>query len=363
MVLLLSLIIGLRVKSVDLYGLDLTVVVNKASVFTQFLDIQFKFVDGVLTTDIFRKETDANRYLYYNSFHPRHVFRSTVYSQALRYRRIINNDSLLKERLDELSIFFVNSGYPDKFVHSIVNHVLTRPRSLVYSSKTEKDFIVPWVATFGPGFNESKICAKEVNEMLKLSDTWKDINVRNVIQVIPRRAPNLKDLLFKRKSIALSQPSGMGTIPCNCARCQTCSLVSNSVLLQHKGKQFKTVGGTCKSWNLIYCFQCKICEILYVGKTTDSLNDRVNGHRSKFYRAAEYSADAMDFSDDDQILGIHLIHHHGLRNRKDFNQNYRLFILAYSNPWSIRRSEQFWIDKLKTLTPFEFNQNCSVGTP
>ena len=36
MVLLLSLIIGLRVKSVDLYGLDLTVVVNKASVFNQF---------------------------------------------------------------------------------------------------------------------------------------------------------------------------------------------------------------------------------------------------------------------------------------------------------------------------------------
>ena len=60
---------------------------------------------------------------------------------------------------------------------------------------------------------------------------------------------------------------------------------------------------------------------------------------------------ALDSSDDEQILGIHLVVEHGLKNRKDFNKNYRLFILANSNPCSIRRSEQFWIDKLNTLTP------------
>ena len=101
---------SLRVKSVDRFGLDLTCVVNKVSIFTQFLDIQFKIVNGILTTDIFRKETDANRYLYYNSFHPKHVFRSIVYSQALRYRRIINDDSVLRERLDQLSVFLSNLG-------------------------------------------------------------------------------------------------------------------------------------------------------------------------------------------------------------------------------------------------------------
>ena len=121
------------------------------------------------------------------------------------------------------------------------------------------------------------------------------------------------------------------------------------------------MGGTCKSFNLIYCFQCKICDILYVGKTVDALHERANGHRSKFYGAMKYSADNVDFSDDEQILGIHLVHHHGLKRRRDFNENYRLFILGYSNPRSIRKSEQFWINKLKTLTPFGLNQNCSVG--
>ena len=75
----------------------------------------------------------------------------------------------------------------------------------------------------------------------------------------------------------------------------------------------------------------------------------------------EQSTGALDFFDDEQILGVHLVHNHGLKNQTDFNKSYRLFILSYSNPWSIRRSEQFWIDKLKTLTPFGLNQNCSVG--
>ena len=95
-----------RVKSVDLYGLDLTVTVNPVTTFSQFLDIQFKLTNGKLTTDIYRKETDANRYLFFNSHHPRHVFRSVVFSQGMRYRRIINDDGLLRSRLNELKMFF-----------------------------------------------------------------------------------------------------------------------------------------------------------------------------------------------------------------------------------------------------------------
>ena len=350
----------MRIKSVDLYGLDFTVAVNKAVDFTQFLDIRFKFVNYALTTDIFRKETDANRYLFYNSFHPRHMFRSIVYSQAIRYRRIINCDSLLRQRLDELSMFFVNSGYPSQFVHSIFDDVLLKPRSLNYNSKKDKNFVVPWIVTYGPGFEESKKCAKEVNEMLKLSDTWKD-DEKKVLQVVPRRAPNLEDILFKRKATALFCTSELGTHKCGSKHgCQTCLLVSNTTYLHHKNNKFKTAGGDCKSFNLIYCFQCKLCEMLYVGKTTDSLHERVNGHRSKFYGVLTRGAKAEDFVDDEQILGIHLVHGHGMKSRDDFNVSYKLHILAYSNPSSIRSSEQFWIDKLKTLTPFGLNQNCSI---
>ena len=119
----------IRRKSVENFGLDLTVAVNPANEFSQFLDIKFKFSSGKLTTDIHRKETDANRYLSFNSSHPRHVFRSVVFSQGMRYRRIINDDVLLCERLSELCCFFVNSGYPEGLVKSILDGIARKPRS------------------------------------------------------------------------------------------------------------------------------------------------------------------------------------------------------------------------------------------
>ena len=99
-----------------------------------------------------------------------------------------------------------------------------------------------------------------------------------------------------------------------------------------------------------------------MGKTTDRLHTRINGHRSKFYYVLKHSANPADFFDDEQILGAHIVHDHGLLEKTDFDNNYTLYILGYSNPASIRRSEQFWIDKLKTRTPFGLNQNDSIGS-
>ena len=356
---------SVREKSVELYGLDLTVVVNPVSSFTQFLDFQFKFADGVLTTDIYRKETDANRYLSFNSFHPRHVFRSIVYSQGKRYRRLINDDAILSVRLNELKVFFVKSGYPDRFVSSILDEILCTPRSLEYNqANKEKDFITPWIVTYGPGFSESRSVAKEVNELLSLSDTWRDDNgsMKNVVKVVSRRAPNLQDILFRRKSLALTLEGEVGTIQCCASGCQTCKLVSNASVLHHRNNIFRTSGGNCNSFNLVYCFKCKICDILYVGKTVDSLKNRVNGHRSKFFDVLKQSVtDSLVASvDDEQIVGAHLVNDHQLKYRSDFNKSYRIFILALCDPSYLRRTEQLWIDKLKTLRPFGLNQKDSV---
>ena len=102
---------------------------------------------------------------------------------------------------------------------------------------------------------------------------------------------------------------------------------------------------------------------MYVGKTTDPLKARVNGHRSRFYGVLRGSVAAKSIRvfDDEQIVGAHLVHDHGLKDRNDFNRNYRLFILAFCNPACLRKTEQLWIDKLKTLRPFGLNQNSSVG--
>ena len=70
--------------------------VAKPTEYVNFLDIKFGFdMEGVLETDLYRKETDSNAYLEFSSGHPNHVFSSIVYSQGLRLRRIINNNERL----------------------------------------------------------------------------------------------------------------------------------------------------------------------------------------------------------------------------------------------------------------------------
>ena len=354
----------IRCKSVELYGLDLTMTVNPVTSFTQFLDIRFKFLNGRLTTDIFRKETDANRYLSFNSCHPRHMFRSIIYTQGLRYRRIINDNLILENRLKELKSYFISSSYPEKLINAILDPLPEKPRILEYAEKKpDGKFIVPWVVTYGPGYDETKQKEKDINELLSLSGTWKETEGRKIVQVVPRRGKNLKDLLFRRKSIALT-PEFSGTYSCEATGCQTCGLVSNTDSLHHRNADFVTAGGCCKSCNVIYCFQCKLCEILYVGKTSDPLHVRVNGHRSKFYEVlgkSDTTSDIWKGIDDEQIVGAHLALEHNLRNKKDFNKNYRLFIMAHTSPSTLRKTEQFYIKKLKTLRPYGLNQNNSVG--
>ena len=205
--------------------------------------------------------------------------------------------------------------------------------------------------------------AKEVNELLSLSETWHDKDVGKVIQVVARRAPNLKDMLFRRRSFCVDPKRELGTMNCGTTSCMCCNLVSKSPYLNHRNNMYKTAGGDCNSFNVVYSFQCKLCSILYVGKTVDTLRSRANGHRSKFYGILKSSpaGKSNQVFDDEQIVGAHLVHDHGLKDKKAFNRSYRLFVLAYCNPVCLRTTEQLWIDKLKTLHPFGLNQKSSVG--
>ena len=122
------------------------------------MDISLKFdptENFNLVTDVYRKPTDANRYLQFTSYHPRHVFSSVVYSSGLRYRRLINCDDALHRRLDELALIFEKSGYPRKFVSEILEKIKIMPRILKYKERSaKKKFVTPWLVMYGPGYDE-----------------------------------------------------------------------------------------------------------------------------------------------------------------------------------------------------------------
>ena len=240
----------------------------------------------------------------------------------------------------------------------IINNVSSQDRILTRPNTTkQRDFVTPWIITYGPGYKEAKSAARELNELLQYSDTWRSSTVPKILQVVPRRAPNLKGLIFRRKALALDGDQTTAQ-PCNSRRCQTCILIKNSSFLVCNNKTFKTLGGSCKSFNIIYCVQCKFCSKPYVGKTTEHLNLRMNGHRSKFYEVLRNGI--FNYDDDDQILGAHLVDHHGVSTLGDFNASYNLFILAHVSPANLRTREQFYINKLRSLRPFGLNQCNSI---
>ena len=57
---------------------------------TSYLDMEIKIVNGVITTDLYRKPTDKIQYLLPSSCHPSHIFDNIPYSLALRIVRILS---------------------------------------------------------------------------------------------------------------------------------------------------------------------------------------------------------------------------------------------------------------------------------
>ena len=362
---------NLNEVSTEEFGLSFTYELFEEDQFAQFLDINLRleFAENcIMVTDIYRKPTDANRYLQFTSHHPRHVFSSIVYSAGLRYRRLINCDITLHKRLDELALIFQNSGYPNKMVRDILGRIKIMPRILQYKERDKtKQFITPWLVMYGPGYEETVMKSKEMNSVLLKSNVWEkkvDAGLKDIVKVVTKRGPNLADMLFKRKRLALESFSEGGNItsPCTSQGCMCCKMVSKKVEVTTNGKRAKSAGGSCASRNVIYYMQCKQCQDGYVGKTVEHLKNRMNSHRKSFYanlRQAE-NISAVEI-DDTNILGLHLITKHQKCSRSDFNKSYEVTILSDSvTPSSLRIVEQSFIDRLNTLAPFGLNQINSI---
>ena len=62
------------------YNLRFTLNVKYACNFLEFLDVNYRFVNTMLDTDIFYKKTDAHCYLSFKSTPPHYTFKSVAYS-------------------------------------------------------------------------------------------------------------------------------------------------------------------------------------------------------------------------------------------------------------------------------------------
>ena len=100
-----------------------------------FLVINFSFDKNALQTDLYRKPTNAGSFLNYSSCHPQYTFSGTIYSQALRLRRIINCNICLVRRLTELGEDFAKCNYPVAMIENIIYKVSCMERVLESNKK------------------------------------------------------------------------------------------------------------------------------------------------------------------------------------------------------------------------------------
>ncbi len=89
-----------------------------------------------LQTTIYRKPTDKNLILHYDSCHPPQLKRNIVYTQALKYKRIISNPARAEQELATLKEIFLARGYPHRLIQQQLSKAILIPRASLLKDKS-----------------------------------------------------------------------------------------------------------------------------------------------------------------------------------------------------------------------------------
>ena len=346
-------------------------IVKKGGEPLPFLDIQFWFdIGGKLQTDLYRKPTDSLSFLNFTSHHPNHIFSSVVYSQSIRYRRIINCDLRLASRLSDLKEAFLDCGYPLNMVDNITNKVKTFKRNIAPKAQTSPitdPLPIRIVSTYGANdFLEPTLKKYEIH----LKESFSFCSMRpadKLYNFVYRSAPKLGSLLSSTKELMIGNGPGP-TEPCGSKRCESCPLMTNNDIVLYKGQEIQSKQGSCASRNVIYFALCLLCVKGYAGKTTTCLRSRINGHRALFRKVilnptVLITNETNHKFNNDLSLGYHLYKDHNINHRDDFNKYMRFTIIQHCSSSNLDVTEHKWIHRLRTLEPSGINVVNPYGIP
>ncbi|XP_069502378.1 uncharacterized protein [Ambystoma mexicanum] len=249
-----------------------------------FLDLLIsKTEEGTLSTTLFRKPTDKNTLLIYNSFHPRSLRENLPIGQFLRLRRNCTDledftraSRALKQRLSA-------RGYPQKCINRAYKRAkyANRARCLQHEPSIKEDRIT-CVSTFSPISNALRKVIKQQWHIL----TTEDFSPKQP-RFAFKRQKNVRDWLvhtypairpFSSQSTLWNLPPVVGHF--KCGHCSVCDLTDNYKSIDLNGKVWNLRSfSNCASEWLIYGIKCP-CNLLYIGKTSRTVRLRICEHRS-----------------------------------------------------------------------------------
>ncbi|CAJ0952754.1 unnamed protein product [Ranitomeya imitator] len=251
-----------------------------------FLDTKiFKGEDGLLHTEVFRKDTSVNSVLHAASSHPRPLKDSIPYGQFLRTKRICSTESSFQTQSSELTQRFLQRGYSDKIIRRGRFKASNKSRSELLQPKKKQSTTttVRFISTYNEKWKPMREALSKFWPII-LNDPLLAKSVPPVPSITYRRAQNLKDMLVHSQykgetthNIFNSRGPSWGFFPCK--KCLACKNMDKAQEFEDShGKKIRiTHNITCGTDHVIYRAICP-CGLEYIGMTTRPLKIRTREH-------------------------------------------------------------------------------------
>ena len=114
------------------------------------------------------KATDCHQYLHYDSCHPDHMKKLSIYSQGLRVKGLCSDNHKLQKHLENLKNWFCDRSYPRVLVDEQLQRVKGKSRAELLRPKgiDKKSVGVPFVVTNHPHLkNIGNIITKHIKHL------------------------------------------------------------------------------------------------------------------------------------------------------------------------------------------------------
>ena len=251
--------------------------------------------------------------------------------------------------------------YPADLITEQMERVDTLNRSdLLNNEKKMNDNILPLSTTYNKNLPNIKSILEKHWHILKVNPEFEQIFKVNPM-IAFRKNRSIKDIIGgdtiennKRMLPAKTKKAGKCS-PCFSNKGLCCNHVENTTSFQ--SSQTKETFNiyhhvNCKSKYVIYLLQCTLCKCQYIGKSETPFNIRLNNHRK----------------DVSSVTGIPACKHFN-ETGHNFNSHAKFTIIEQLEKTKnldketltkrLKLRENFWIKKLKTLTPNGLNQELN----
>ncbi|XP_013889701.1 uncharacterized protein LOC106536906 [Austrofundulus limnaeus] len=240
-----------------------------------FLDLTiYRDLTGEVNTTLYRKPTDVNSILHYNSFHPQFMKRNIPKGQFLRTRRICSSDSEFLEQSNMMQKRFSLRGYDTAVIHEAQVSAYESARQDLLSTKQSEQIKDNKNINFITTYNTLSYKFKKIIE-----NNWEIIKADSALaplhQLTPkciyRRAPNLRDKLVHSHLTVVNNTSWLPKpVGCfKCLKCNHCKEVKQcKTFTTHEGGKEYDIRQfiNCNSCFVVYLLQCT-CGVFYIGQT------------------------------------------------------------------------------------------------